>query len=579
MVREPSDFMTSKNTTLHTTQCDILIIGAGGAGLQAAVTLHSRHNDLQIILVDKGILGKSGCTILGGFSCNAVLGTDPHDSPSCHFEDTVREGRFINDQKLVDIYTEHAAARVRELHALGGVFEETEEGLLKQELVPGHSHPRALFNNLHTGKSMSLALRKAVLKSATRVLNDCIIVRILCHESTVWGAVGFDMVTGAFTLINCTAIIITTGGCGQLYRHSTTAPGSTGDGYALAYEAGAELQDMEFMQFFPTAQCYPRLLHLNPSFPSMLRYTGGCRLYNKEGREFMKESRPDWTYTVTRDELSQAIYREIQEGRGSPHGGVYMDVLHLSEEEIRGTFSFSNIYANLLSMGIDLTTDRIETTVSAHFSMGGIRVNSAFETCVTGLFAAGEAIAGVHGANRLPGNALSEILVTGHEAALSTLHYVDTHTIHPGTYDQKEIIKAKAAMERESGMSPLALKKTIQQIMWDCAGVIRSEKYLKKGLRELLSLHDTLDTLSISTNTWIWNRELLDFFEVTFMVQVAQRIIEGALFREESRGSHYRTDFPQSDNTCWLVNIIHKKNHPLKKCAPRTSKIPLETVS
>jgi fumarate reductase (CoM/CoB) subunit A len=570
---------TKDQSQLMRSQCDILIIGTGGAGLQAAITARSRRKDLKIILVDKGILGKSGCTILGGFSCNAVLGTNPDDSPSCHFEDTVREGRFINDQPLVEIFTEQAADRVRELHGLGAVFEETAEGVLKQELVPGHSHSRALFNNLHTGKSMTVALRKAVLKSGITIVNECIILRILCHESTAWGAVGFDIVDGSFILFTCGAIIITTGGCGQLYSHSTTPPGNTGDGYALAYEAGAELQDMEFIQFFPTAQCYPRLLHLNPTFPSMLRYTAGCRLYNSEGNEFMKENRPDWTYTVTRDELSQAIYREIQEGRGSPHGGVYMDVLHLTEHEIKEKFSFSNIYTRLLSMGVDLTKDRIETTVSAHFSMGGIRVDTGFQTRVQGLFAAGEALAGVHGANRLPGNALSEILVTGHEAALNALHYVDAHApSHREEYDGCEMEEVSRLLERDSGMSPRAFKKTIQTIMWDHVGVIRNGEDLRRGLSKLEFLHAALHTLSLSTKTRIWNKELLDFFEVTFMLQVAQRIMEGALFREESRGSHYRTDYPRSDNSSWLVNIIHRRNHPLRTCNPRVSKIPLEEL-
>lgn len=560
-------------------ECHILIIGAGGAGIEAALAVASTRKDLRVVLVDKGVLGKSGCTILGGFSCNAVLETNPDDSPSCHFEDTVREGRFINDQPLVDTYTEKAPVRVKELHAMGGVFEVGEDGALKQEMVPGHSHPRALFDNLHTGKSMALALRRIVLKSNVEIYDECIILRILCHDSAVWGAVGFDMVQGTFILFECPAIIITTGGCGQLYRHSTTAIGSTGDGLALAYEAGAELQDMEFIQFFPTAQCYPRLLHLNPTFPSMLRYTAGCRLYNSEGNEFMREVNPDWTYTVTRDELSQAIYKEIQEGRGSPHGGVYMDVLHLSAGEITDKFSFSRIYPRLLSMGIDLTKDVIETTVSAHFSMGGIRVDTTLQTCIGGLFAAGEAIAGVHGANRLPGNALSEILVTGYEAAVHAIQYVDGTSPagdHDTMYDQSECEALSALLDRESGISPIALKKSIQDIMWDHVGVIRDKKGLEDGLCKLETLTSTLNQMSLSSKTCIWNKELMDAFEVTFMLTVALLTTQGALFREESRGSHYRKDFPESNHRTWLVNIIHKKGHPMTISRPRVSKMPLE---
>ncbi|MBU7031281.1 MAG: FAD-binding protein [Theionarchaea archaeon] len=559
-------------------KCHILIIGGGGAGIQAALAVASTRDDLRVILVDKGVLGKSGCTILGGFSCNAVLETSPDDSPSHHFEDTVREGRFINDQPLVEIYTQKAPERVKELHRMGGVFEE-ENGVLKQELVPGHSHPRALFNNLHTGKSMAMALRRGALESDVEICDECIILRILVHDSVLWGAVGFDIVQGKFILFECPAIIITTGGCGQLYRHSTTSLGSTGDGLALAYEAGAELQDMEFIQFFPTTQCYPRLLNLNPTFPSMLRYTAGCRLYNSEGREFLKDMNPDWTYAMTRDEVSQAIYREIQEGRGSPHGGVYMDVLHLSPEEIKKKFSFSQIYSRLLSMGIDLTKDVIETTVSAHFSMGGIRVDSTLQTCVGGLFAAGEAIAGVHGANRLPGNALSEILVTGYEAAIHAIHYVDrmspTHD-HSKVYDGSECEALSALLKRESGISPIALKKSIQEIMWDHVGVIRDKRGLEDGLHKIEALTRDFEAMSLASQTCIWNKELIDAFEVGFMTTVARLIAQGALFREESRGSHFRQDFPESDHKTWLVNIIHKKGNYMTISRPRISRMPLE---
>jgi fumarate reductase (CoM/CoB) subunit A len=559
------------NPVVREVTYDIVVIGGGGAGAQAVLSITGHASDVTVAVVDKGMFGKAGCTILGGFSCNAALPYEnSEDSPAIHFTDTVREGKYINDQRLVEIYTEKAPERIKELQKIGPVFEE-EDGKIKQDMVPGHSFPRAAYNNLHTGKSMMAALRREVLKRDIDIYSECVIFQLL-GDKQVCGALGYDMKSGCFIHFVCKAVIITTGGCGQLYRNSTTALGTTGDGLALAYQAGAELQDMEFVQFFPTAQCYPRLLKLNPCFPSMLRYKGGCRLYNSAGTEFMEEKITDWRFKATRDEVSKAIYTEIKEGRGSPHGGVFMDVLHLSDTDIVETFSFAHMFENLLNMGIDLRKDSIETTVSAHFLMGGIKVNEHFSTCVDGLFAAGEAIAGIHGANRLPGNALSEILVTGHEAGLHAVEYVKTcNGCEPGNPHIEWILQL---LKRKDGNSPVSLKKKIQDIMWEYVGVIRDGPGLKKALKELEDIKYSLETMSVSTKTLVWNKELLDAFEVQFMTTVAVLIANAADYRMESRGSHFRSDYPETDKD-WLVNIVLKKGE-IKMKKPRVTSIDLE---
>ncbi|MGD2247406.1 MAG: FAD-binding protein [Candidatus Methanofastidiosia archaeon] len=580
---------------------DIIIIGGGGAGACAALSSTNENSNLKIALMDKGFFGKSGCTILGGFSCTAVLGINPQDSVYQHFEDTVREGRYINDQNLVEIYTAKAPDRVRALHAMGPVFE-AEKGNLKQKMVPGHTYPRAVYNNLHTGRSMITALQKAVFQNNIDIYNEHITLKVICNKK-VEGVLVFDIAHGELKLYACNAVIICTGGCGQLYKNSTTSMGSTGDGLALAYNAGAQMQDMEFIQFFPTAQCYPRLLHFNSTFPSMLRYTAGCRLYNKEGQEFMKKI-PNWTYTVTRDDLSKAIYTEIKEKRGSPHGGVYMDVLHLSEKEIVDKFSFADIFNKLLRAGIDLRTDAIETTVAAHFSMGGIRVNTHFQTCVTGLFAAGEAMAGIHGANRLPGNALSEILVSGHEAGISAAHYAEKEKNKnenkkkkkPISLEVKNLLffqylstvqkykedKTYKKDEKEplykNKVSPSKMKEKIQKIMWEHVGVIRNGTELQKAVDELTKIQAMLSSMIIHTPTQSWNKELIDAFEVECMVTVGLLVAKAALYRTESRGSHYRKDYPESDNTSWLTHIVHQKDAPMELVAPVMTKIPREEI-
>ncbi|MGC1121194.1 MAG: FAD-binding protein [Candidatus Methanofastidiosia archaeon] len=533
---------------------EIVVVGGGGAGAQAA--LSAAQGNLKVALVDKGILGRFGCTILGSFSCNAALGYEGSgDSPQAHFLDTVKEGRYINNQPLVKVYTEKAPERVLALHEKGPVFEE-EDGRLKQDMVPGHSFPRAVFNNLHTGKSMIVTLMNQVKKAPIDRYDECVIFDVVCEDNTVRGVVGYDL-TGKIIVFSCKAVIIAAGGCGQLYPHSTTSKGATGDGLVLAHAAGAELQDLEFIQFFPTAQCYPRLLKLNPTIPSMLRYKGGCRLYNADGVEFMKEKNPEWRFTVTRDELSKAIYTEIMEGRGSPHGGVYMDVLHLTEQEITHIFSFANLFDDLLKTGIDLRKDRIETTVAAHFSMGGIRVDESFSTCLKGLFAAGEAAAGIHGANRLPGNALSEILVTGHEAGVHAAAYARKTEFHKieGT---ESIEKIEGIMERGGDVTPVKMKKKIQKIMWKHVGVIRDKEGLKNGIKALERARKNIQNMGISTRTYVWNKELVDALEAEFMVETGLLVARAAQYRTESRGSHFREDYPESDSS-WMVNVVLQK--------------------
>jgi len=568
--------IVTKTPKIKKVAYDIIVIGGGGAGAEAVISLS--NEGVKVVLVEKGIFGKSGSTTLGSFSCNVALEYEgSRDTPRIHFEDTVREGKYINDQRLVEVYTKEAPERILELQKIEPIFEKRENGKLKQELVPGHTFPRSVFCEPQTGKKMLLALKKEVLRRNIDIYNECIIFDTVIHENSVRGALGLDIKRGEVIVFRCKAIIIATGGCCQLYQNTTTATDVTGDGLALAYSAGAELKDMEFVQFFPLAQCYPKILKHDLTFPDFLRVKTGARVYNREGIEFIKEKIPNWRFKVTRDEFARLICTEIWEGRGSPHGGVYIDVLHLSEKEIVDAYSFGNYFNDLLEMGIDLRKDALETTVSAHYFMGGIKVDEKFTTCVHGLFAAGETIAGIHGANRLAGNALSEILVTGYKAGEYAVQYVKK--INENDFDPcDEITPIVTLLERKGKISPIEIKKKIKKIMEEKVGVIRNAQGLKEAIETLENLKENLHNIHISTKTYVWNREIIDAIEVNFMVTVALLIAKAALFRKESRGSHFREDYPRPDNKNWLINIVFQKDRGIEVERPNVTQISLEEI-
>ena len=331
----------------------------------------------RVSIVEKGIFGKSGCTPMGAFSICAAFGYgDPKDNPQIHMEDTIRQGQFINNQELVRIFSKEAPDKIRELISYGAHFDHDEKGKLKQVLMPGHTYPRACFHDRKTGPMLMRTLAQKVKNTSNiTVFEEIIIVKLVMGPKDCHYAIGICWADSKIIVFRTKAIVITSGGCGQIYKNTTTSIDNTGDGLNLMFQAGAELADMEFIQFYPTTVCHPKFLGLGPTAPAQLRIQTGARLYNKLGEDFMEKKMPGWRFKSPRDVLSQAIYKEIIEGRGTPHGGVYMDVTHLSPQEIEEKLSIGNIYKTLLNNGIDITKRPIETTVSAHFLMGGSRIN------------------------------------------------------------------------------------------------------------------------------------------------------------------------------------------------------------
>jgi len=544
---------------------DVLVIGGGGAGAMAA--LWAAKEVPHVGLVEKGVFGKSGCTPMGAFSMCAAFGNaDPADNPRIHLEDTLRAGRFLNQQELVDLFTREAPARVDELLSYGARFD-MEGGKLHQAMMPGHRYPRACHYDRRTGPMIMGALARQVKRTPQiQIFEEVFIIDLRLGSEGPQYALGLRASDSSLVIFRAKAVVVTTGGCAQIYKNNTTSLDNTGDGIRLLYDAGVELADLEFVQFYPTTVCFPKLPGLGPTATAFLRIRTGARLYNALGEEFAEKKLPGWRFQATRDLLSQLIYREILDGRGTAHGGVYLDVTHLSPEVIQKQYEIGNYYQKLLHIGVDISKRPIETKVSAHFFMGGARVDTRGSTSLPGLFAAGEAAAGYHGANRLGGNALSEILVSGSRAGkFSALWARERGGIRPPEEELKSTLqfwmeKISAWKKRSAGLRPVEVKKQVQELMWEKGGVIRDGARMKAGLDALQALQKEVDG---SLQIWPgkrYNRELLDAFELSHMITVSILILRSALAREESRGSHYREDFPFPDDSQWLVNLIVKKS-------------------
>jgi succinate dehydrogenase/fumarate reductase flavoprotein subunit len=413
---------------------------------------------------------------------------------------------------------------------------------------------------MRTGQAMQWGLRRNLRQTpGVRRWNDVQIYRLLHTDGKVYGAIGLDRRTLTPIQFVARATVITTGGCGQLYTHNTTSLDNTGDGLALAWEAGATLKDMEFIQFYPMAWIYPRVIGLNRTPAQFLRFVPGSRMYNGRREDFLESKHPDWRRSLTRDLLAQAMYREIIEGRGGPHGGVFIDVTASSLAEIERQLSTGGFFQKIKKMGIDLKKTPLEVGVAAHFLMGGIYAGPYGETGIPGLFAGGEAMAGVHGANRLGGNALSEILVTGARAGERAAHFAREHKGAipplPGKTEWEEWIEHLLAHPHR-GMVPGHLKSALQDCMWRYGGVIRTGAGLTEGLEKLSHLQkDLLVEMGLSHGPKAYHMELQDAVETRLMLQVGRVILTAARRREESRGAHFREDFPEIREE-WRANLF-----------------------
>ena len=567
--------------------CDVLVIGAGGAGLRAGIAASARG--VKVGVVCKALLGKAHTVMAEGGVAAALANVDERDGWSVHFADTMRGGQYLNDWRMAELHAKEAPDRVRELEAWGALFDRTPDGRILQRNFGGHAYPRLAHVGDRTGLEMLRTLQDHGIHQGLEVHNEVTIFRLLTADGRVVGALGYDRERGRFRVFEAKATVLATGGIGRAFRITSNSWDCTGDGHTLAYRAGAELADMEFVQFHPTGMVWP------PSVRGILVTEGvrgeGGILKNSEGRRFMFDDIPSpyrdqtaddpeegWRYTqgdkearrppelLTRDHVARCILREVKEGRGSPHGGVYLDIAWIkerlpnAEEHIKK--KLPSMYHQFKELAhLDITKDPMEVGPTTHYAMGGVRVDAETQmSSVPGLFAAGEVAAGLHGANRLGGNSLSDLLVFGKRAGDHAAEFalqngpanIDDAQVQTATSD------ALAPFDRQSEEGPYRVQRDLQIMMQHHAGIVRNEDNLTKAITELKSLNERAQRVGVTGNREYnpgWHTAL----DLSMLLTISEAIARAAIERNESRGAHYREDYPSKDESLDRTRLIVKQ--------------------
>jgi succinate dehydrogenase/fumarate reductase flavoprotein subunit len=536
---------------------DVLIIGAGGAGMYAAIA--AAGAGAEVLLLDKSLIGRGGATVMAQMTVAAAIGHQTADDWTWHFDDTLQSGRGLCNEALAALLCREAPARILEMDGWKAGWARS-DGHIAQVMAPGHRLSRCCYVDfLNTGPAVSRTLRAQVARaSAVRRLSNIAITEIVTEDGEAVGAVGIDVIEGRLVSIASKAVIIATGGLTKLYRRNSASTNMAGEGYALALGAGAELVDMEFVQFFPIGHLAPRLVGMDPIMWDPFRYKLGGRLLNGAFEEFVEFYGNDRTgrYTATRDQTAIAIWKEVEAGRGSPHGGAYLDFRHLPAATLRA--AFGPVIDRLAANGIDLTRQAVEVAPIAHYHMGGIRVDTAMRTCVPGLFAAGEAVGGANGANRLSGNAVSEALVFGEVAGRQAATWVkNVQSIRaraaPAAIERLRALCAEGA--KQDG-SPTRLFSEVQELMEQAFGVFRTEPRMAAGLRRIREMRSRDLTLTGIAPAGRYFLGLQDRLEVELALIAAEAVAVAALARRETRGAHRREDYPESDEALMANQIL-----------------------
>jgi len=530
----------------ETHEHDVLIIGAGGAGLRAAI--EALGHGARVGVVCKSLLGKAHTVMAEGGIAAAMANVDSADDWRTHFRDTMRGGKFLNNWRMAQIHAQESPDRVRELEQWGALFDRTNSGDILQRAFGGHTYKRLCHVGDRTGLEMIRTLQDRGVNLGIDVFMECAITKLLKDGERVSGALGYWRETGRFVVFKAKAIVIATGGIGKAWRITSNSWEYTGDGMALAYDAGAELMDMEFVQFHPTGMVWP------PGVQGILvteavRGEGGV-LRNKDGERFMERYDPEKMELSTRDVVARAIYTEAKEGRGTEHGGAYLDISHKPADYVKK--KLPSMYHQFRELAdVDITQGPMEVGPTCHYMMGGIRVDAeTAASTVPGLFAAGEAAAGLHGSNRLGGNSLSDLLVFGRRAGSAAAEHA--RGSEAPRVEAEQVLEATQEMlapfEMTQGESPYQIHRELQDTMQNHVGIFRTEEDLKRGLGELELLNARAARLKVEGSRlfnpgWHLARDLQS------MLTVSQAVALSAQARKESRGAHSRIDYPNYDET------------------------------
>ncbi|PYR73540.1 MAG: fumarate reductase/succinate dehydrogenase flavoprotein subunit [Acidobacteria bacterium] len=573
----------------ETHEYEVLVIGAGGAGLRAAI--EAAAAGVSVGLICKSLLGKAHTVMAEGGIAAALSNVDDRDNWKVHFTDTMRGGQYVNNWRMAELHAKEAPDRVRELEAWGALFDRTDDGRILQRNFGGHRYPRLAHVGDRTGLEMIRTLQDHGIHKGMAVHMECTVVTLLKDGPRVAGAFAYERERGRFKVFRAKAVILATGGVGRAFKITSNSWEGTGDGHSLAYHAGAELMDMEFVQFHPTGMVWP------PSVRGLLvteavRGEGGV-LKNSTGRRFMFDDIPDlyraqtadnedegFRYTqgdtnarrppelLTRDHVARCIMREVKAGRGSPHGGVFLDIswikarLPNAEEHIRK--KLPSMYHQFKQLAdIDITKEPMEIGPTTHYIMGGVRVDGESQmSTVPGLFAAGECAAGINGANRLGGNSLSDLLVFGKRAGEYSAKFAREQK--PPAIDARQVDdaakRAVEPFERSAGNEgPFQVQFALQELMQDLVGIVRSEAEMRRALAGLEALKQRADRAGVAGHREFntgWHAAL----DLRHLLTVSEAITRSALERKESRGGHFREDYPDKDPAAGTFNIVVRKN-------------------
>ena len=560
----------------RTIETDVLVIGGGGGGLRAAVSAHDAG--ARVLVLSKGIVGKSGLTQTAVTGFQVAFGyADPRDNPEIHYGDTIRGGYGLADPELARIFCDEAIAAVIDIESFGARFDREEDGkLIQRKLDSSQTYPRSIKKGDSLGTPIMQALRREMNKRDVPRMHEMLVTKLLKDGDKVCGAIALDFQKGEIVKIQAGAIIMATGGAGELFPVHSNTPDSTGDGYALALNAGADLVDIEFLLMLGHAVLYPATVR-GVLFTFQYLLTKGAKpLFNSEGEPFLSNYDPEGSDNPARHIYARAVYGEVREGRGSPHGGAFFDPGSVSHETLMDSLPSQTKY--LEKFGVDMTQP-IEVGAAAHYVCGGIKINTQSQSTVPGLFAVGECSGGPHGAGRIGGNSLTEILVFGKRAGAEAATFANAG--NTGTPESDEVAsetnRITSYLSRErTGPRPNVIKTRLQTMMNDYVGVVRNDEGLRKTIAEFERMErEDLPTMSMAEDNRVGNYDWMEALEVTAMIRFARAMAGAALLRTESRGAHYREDYPELDDGKWLQNIIIRRtgnNDALafgtKECTP-----------